>query len=262
MQDKPAGPMNEASSNTPGKPLGTMLITGAAKRVGAQVVRTWHREGGNVLFTYRGSADDARTLAGELNGLRKNSVRAVQADILDTKCLPGLVQQTVDTFGSLDLLLNNASTFYPTPLGEINEENWDDLIGTNLKAPLFLIQAAAPHLREAHGSLINMVDIHARKPLARHFVYCAAKAGLSMLTMGMTRELGPQVRVNAIAPGPIMWPEVGQPEALKQQIVNNTALKRSGDPTDIASLVLYLVRDATFITGQIIAVDGGRSVGW
>ena len=165
-------------------------------------------------------------------------------------------------WGSLDLLVNNASVFYPTPIGKVSEADWDELMGSNLKAPLFLSQAAAPYLKHSHGVIINMLDIHARRPLREHTLYSTAKAGLAMLTLSLARELGPEVRVNGVAPGPILWPEQGLDEKSKRAILDNTALKRSGSPDDIANAIVYLVRDADYVTGQIIAVDGGRSIGW
>jgi len=242
--------------------LGVALITGGAKRVGAEIARTLHDAGATVVVTYRSSAAEAEALCAALEGRRPGSALAVSASLGDTAALPALVDGVVRRFGRLDILVNNASTFYPTPLGQITEKEWTDLTDSNLKAPIMLAQAAAGALRASRGVMINMVDIHARRPLKDHIVYCAAKAGLVMATMALARELGPEVRVNGIAPGPIMWPERGMTEQLKRQIIDNTALKRAGSPRDIASLVLYLVRDATYLTGQIIAVDGGRSIGW
>jgi pteridine reductase len=256
MQDRPT-PAARAAGD-----LGVALITGAARRVGAEVARTLHGAGARVAVTYRSSAAEAEELCAGLEQKRAGSALAVHADLGDTAAMPALIETVVGHFGRLDVLVNNASAFYPTPLGKIDEKSWNDLIESNLKAPVFLSQAAAPALRASGGVLINMVDIHARRPLKDHIVYCAAKAGLVMVTLALARELGPQVRVNGIAPGPVMWPETGMTESLKRQIVDNTALKRAGSPADIASLVLYLVRDATFLTGQIIAVDGGRSIGW
>lgn len=247
-----------SSAATPG----VALITGAARRIGAEVARRWHAAGGSVAITYRASAVDARALVDALESERPGSALAIANDVRETASLPGVVAQVVERFGQLDLLVNNASTFYPTPMGEITEADWEDLAGTNLKGPIFLTQAAVPHLRRSRGLIINMLDIHARRPLAHHYVYCAAKAGFAMFTQSLARGLGPEVRVNGIAPGPILWPEHDQDEDLKAKIVANTALKRTGDPSDIASLVLYLAREGTYITGQIIAVDGGRSVGW
>jgi pteridine reductase len=240
----------------------TALVTGAAKRLGAQIVRQLHARGANVAVHYRDSAGIALELCAELNRERANSAIAVAADLLDTARLPTLIEQTLAHFRRLDILINNASSFFPTPLGQISEAAWNDLIGTNLKAPLFLAQAAAPHLRATHGLIVNLVDIHALRPLRDHPVYCAAKAGLLMLTRSLARELGPEVRVNGVAPGPVLWPEAGMDEALKQQIVAQTALKRAGSPEDIAKAVMFFATEAPFITGQILAVDGGRSIGW
>ena len=242
--------------------LGVALVTGGSRRVGAEIVRSLHEAGASVALTYRNSGADAQALCAALEARRADSTLAVEAQLGRTDTLPGILDAVVKRFGRLDILVNNASSFYPTPLGRITEAAWTDLIESNLKAPIFLAQAAAPALRASRGVLINLVDIHARRPLKDHLVYCAAKAGLVMVTQALARELGPEVRVNGIAPGPIMWPERGISDELKQQIVENTALKRPGSPRDIASLVLYLVRDATYLTGQIIAVDGGRSIGW
>jgi pteridine reductase len=168
----------------------------------------------------------------------------------------------VEAFGSLDILVNNASTFYPTPMGDITEIDWNDLIGTNLKAPLFLSQAAAAALRISEGLILNIADIHGLRPLGRHPVYSVAKAGLIMLTKSLAREMGPQVRVNAIAPGPVMWPEDGMDSHLKEAIVDKTVLKRPGSTGDVARAALFFASEAPYVTGQILAVDGGRSVGW
>jgi pteridine reductase len=240
----------------------TALVTGAAKRLGAHIARQLHTRGANIAIHYRNSADLALEFCAELNRERANSAITIAADLLDTPRLPTLVERTLAHFGRLDILINNASSFFPTPLGQIDEAAWNDLIGTNLKAPLFLAQAAAPHLRETHGLIVNLVDIHASRPLRDHPVYCAAKAGLLMLTRSLARELAPQVRVNGIAPGPVLWPEVGMDESLKQHIVAQTALKRAGSPEDIVKTVMFFATDAPFITGQILAVDGGRSIGW
>ena len=242
--------------------LGVALVTGGAKRVGAEITRSLHAAGAKVAVTYRSSAAEAEALCAELEAKRAGSSLAVEVSLGDAHALPGLVDSVVQRFGRLDILVNNASTFYPTPLGQVTQEAWTDLTDSNLKAPILLAQAAAGALRASHGVIINMVDIHAKRPLKDHIVYCAAKAGLAMATLALARELGPEVRVNGIAPGPIMWPERGVTDQLKRQIIDNTALKRAGSPRDIASLVLYLVRDATYLTGQIIAVDGGRSIGW
>lgn len=237
-----------------------VLITGGARRVGAAMARALHAAGARVLVHYRNSAAAAHSLAGELNAARPGSAALQSADLRDIDAAPRLVEAALAAFGRLDILVNNASSFYPTPVGAITEAHWDDLMGSNLKAPLFLSQAAAPQLREHGGLIINMLDIHAVRPLKSHPVYCAAKAGLAMLTRSLARELGPQVRVNGIAPGPIMWPEGDMDEALKREIIDKTALKRQGTPADIARTALFLARDAPYITGQIIAVDGGRGI--
>jgi pteridine reductase len=238
------------------------LITGAAKRLGAAIARGLHAEGASVVIHYHRSAGAATQLCEELNALRSESCGTVSAELLDTAGLGTLVASAVERFGQLNILINNASSFYPTPFGTIAENQWDDLIGTNLKAPLFLAQAAAPYLRQQSGLIINMIDIHAQRPLPQHPVYSIAKAGLSMLTRSLARELGPQVRVNGIAPGPVLWPEAGLAPALKDEIVAKTLLKRSGSPEDIVRAVLFFAKDAPYVTGQILAVDGGRSVGW
>jgi len=238
------------------------LITGAARRVGAATARALHGAGANVVLHYRSSAEEAEALARELNGVRPDSVTFAQCDLLDGAAVKELAQTAATAFGGLDILVNNASSFYPTPLGNIDEDDWNDLIGTNLKAPLFLAQAAAATLRERGGLIVNLADIHGMRPLRRHPVYCVAKAGLIMLTKSLARELGPQVRVNAIAPGPVMWPQDGVDEALRQEIIARTALKRTGSAEDVARAVLFFAAAAPFITGQILAVDGGRSIGW
>lgn len=248
-----------SSSRLAGK---AALITGGARRIGAVIARTLHAHGANVVVHYRSSAREAEQLCRELVALRAGSAVTVQADLTDTRALAPLVERAVAAFGRLDVLVNNASSFYPTPVGELTEEDWDDLVGSNLKAPLFLAQAATPHLREAQGLIVNLVDIHALRPLKRHTVYSIAKAGLVMLTRSLARELGPQIRVNAVAPGPVLWPEGGIDGQLQQEIIDRTALKRIGTPADIAQAVLFFATDAPFVTGQVLAVDGGRSIGW
>jgi pteridine reductase len=239
----------------------TVLITGAARRIGAEIARACHGEGANVVVHYRHSSADAEALVGALNERRAGSALALGADLLDLASHAPLIERTLAQFGRLDALINNASTFYPTRVGDITPADWDDLLGSNLKAPLFLSQAATPALTQARGAIINLVDIHGMRPLAAHPVYCAAKAGLIMLTRSLARELGPAVRVNGIAPGPILWPEndIGEPE--KAAIVASTALQRSGGPGDIARTALFFLADAPYVTGQILAVDGGRSIG-
>jgi pteridine reductase len=239
------------------------LITGAARRVGAEIAHRFHAAGANVLVHCNRSLDEAERLVAQREARRAGSAAAVSLDLLETAKLGLLVETAQRRFGRLDILVNNASTFYPTPVGEITEAQWDDLFGSNLKAPLFLSQAAAPALRLARGLIINIVDIHGMRPLRRYPVYGAAKAGLIMLTRSLARELGPQVRVNGIAPGPVMWPEDGIADAaLQQKIVERTLLKRTGSADDIARTALFFAADAPYITGQILAVDGGRSVGW
>jgi pteridine reductase len=239
------------------------LVTGGARRVGAAIARTLHGAGAKVVIHHHHSAAEASALVEELNGIRPGSALCVQSNLLEIDKLPGLISTVVENFGRLDILVNNASTFYPTPVGEITEAHWDDLLGTNLKAPLFLSQAASTALRLANGLILNIVDIHGMRPLRRHPVYGVAKAGLIMLTRSLARELGPQVRVNAIAPGPVMWPEsAGDDSALQKKIIARTLLQRSGSAEDIAKTALFFAADAPFITGQIMPVDGGRSVAW
>lgn len=238
----------------------TALITGAAHRIGNAITRCLHEAGADIVLHYRSSRSGAEALQRELNGYRPDSVALVQADLHDTAQFPALAEQAQQAFGRLDILINNASSFYPTPVGEITEQHWDDLIGTNLKAPLFLSQALAPYLRRDNGCIVNMVDIHADRPLRAHPVYSMAKAGLVMLTKSLAAELGPEIRVNAIAPGAILWPDTEMDQQAKEEIIGRTFLKRRGDPTDIAGAVRFLVRDATYVTGQVLAVDGGRSL--
>jgi pteridine reductase len=238
------------------------LVTGAAKRIGAVVVSTLHEAGANVVVHYHRSAAEAEELASELNRRRDNSAFTVSADVRDIAALEAMAAEVLRRTGRLDILVNNASNFYPTPLGTVTPEQWHDLVGSNLKAPLFLSQAMLPALRTARGVIINIVDVHAQRPLRDHPVYGAAKAGLAMLTRSLAKDLGPDIRVNGVSPGAILWPDEGMSEQLRAAIIRQTALKRSGTPEDIAGAVLFLVRDAPYITGQIIAVDGGRSVGW
>ena len=246
---------------TPGLQNKAVLVTGAARRVGAEIARVLHAEGAILALHYRNSANEAQALVAEFNAARPASAVAFQADLLDNDHLPRLVEEIAGHFGRLDALVNNASSFIATPLGAIGAREWDDLIGTNLKAPLFLAQAAAPHLAVARGAIVNITDIHAERPLKNYALYCAAKAGLAGLTRALALELAPHVRVNAIAPGPILWPEDGSFDAAAQaNVVSRTLLKRGGDPADIARTVRFLLADAPYVTGQIIAVDGGRSV--
>ncbi|MBI3903948.1 MAG: pteridine reductase [Nitrosomonadales bacterium] len=239
-----------------------VLVTGGAKRVGAAICRKLHAAGANIVVHYRASLYEALALQAELNGLRANSALCVQANLLDMSVLPEVVAQAVQHFGHLDALVNNASSFYATPLNEIDTRQWHDLIGTNLQAPLFLAQAAAVELRRRHGAIVNIADIHAERPMQDHLLYSVAKAGLAALTKGLAQELAPQVRVNAIAPGAIVWPEGAEweNEERRRRIIAHTLLKREGEPDDVARTVKFLLADAPYITGQVIAVDGGRSI--
>ena len=235
------------------------LITGGAHRIGATTARVLHEAGMRLVLHYRSSRDAAQALQKKLNEKRPDSVILVQADLLANGALTALINETLNTWGQLDVLINNASSFYSTPIGTVTEKQWDDLMGTNLKAPFFLSQAAAPHLKAKQGCIVNIVDIHAERPLKNYPVYSMAKAGLAMLTRTMARELGPEVRVNAVAPGAILWPE-NMDEVTKQRIISRTILKRRGEPHDIARTVLFLIRDAAYMSGQILTVDGGRSL--
>ncbi|OFZ73161.1 MAG: pteridine reductase [Betaproteobacteria bacterium RBG_16_64_9] len=238
-----------------------VLITGAARRVGAATARRLHARGAQLMLHYRKSERDAQQLQAELNAARPESTALLQADLLDAAGLPEIVRNTVSRFGRLDALVNNASTFHATPLGTIKFEDWDSLIGTNLKAPLFLAQAAAPQLRKSGGCIVNVTDIHADRPLKNYLVYSVAKAALSGLTRALARELAPEVRVNGVAPGPVLWPEDGSfDELTRQRVISHTLLRRVGEPEDIARAVQFLIAEAPYVTGQIIAVDGGRSI--
>ena len=238
----------------------TVLVTGAAKRVGRAIACELHAAGANIMLHYRQSVHEAESLVSELNALRPASVACLSADLLDIEQLPRLVADSVAHFGRLDALVNNASSFFATPFGEISLAAWDDLMGSNLKAPLFLTQAAAPHLRATRGAVVNITDIHAERPLAGYLLYCAAKAGLLGLTRALAIELAPEVRVNAVAPGPILWPDDNTFDpATRQAIVAHTLLRREGGPQDIARAVRFLLGEASYITGQVINVDGGRT---
>ncbi len=236
------------------------LVTGAARRVGAVIARRLHAAGADVVLHYRGSEADAARLEAELNALRPGSARRVKADLLAPIAPRALVEAALAQFRRLDILVNNASTFYPTAMGGIEATHWDELMGSNLRAPLFLAQEAAPHLAKRAGSIVNIVDIHAERPLKGYAVYSVAKAGLAALTRSLALELAPSVRVNAVAPGAIAWPEDGQFEpAERARIVATTPLARIGEPEAIAQAVHFLAT-APFVTGQVLAVDGGRSV--
>lgn len=247
----------DSNGNLQGKAI---LVTGGAKRVGAAIARRLHAAGASLVLHYRSAAAEARSLAAELNAQRDGSAVCIQADLLQTSALPGLVEQSVTAFGRLDGLVNNASSFFRTPLGSIDEAAWDDLVGSNFKAPLFLTQAAAPHLRASGGAVVNITDVHAERPLVGYPLYCAAKGALLTLTRALAAELAPVVRVNAVAPGPILWPEGNDfDSAARQAIVADTLLGREGSPADIARAVHFLLVDSPYITGQVINVDGGRT---
>ena len=236
------------------------LVTGGAQRVGAAICQHLHAAGYNVLIHYRHSADAASNLAKQLNAIRPNSAHGLPGDLLKLSDINRLLNAALQPWGRLDVVINNASSFYPTEIGQANEDDWNDLVGSNIKAPFFLSQAAVDALGKQQGCIINIIDVHAQKPLKGHTIYCAAKAGLAMLTQSLALELAPQVRVNGIAPGAILWPRTEPDEATKQKIIDEIALRRMGDPLDIAKTALFLARDADYITGQIIAVDGGRSL--
>ena len=238
-----------------------VLVTGAARRVGAEIVRTLHAAGASVAIHHRASAAEAEALAAALNEARAESAATFAADLLNTAALPDMEESIMTHFGRLDALVNNASSFYATKIGAVDLAAWDDLMGSNLKAPLFLSQAAAPHLTRSGGCIVNITDIHAERPLKGYPLYCAAKAGLLGLTRALALELGPRVRVNAVAPGPIEWPEGTSdfPPDARTAIIGHTLLKRVGSPADIAQAVKFLIFDAPYVTGQVINVDGGRT---
>lgn len=237
------------------------LITGAARRIGACIARTLHFHNYNVIIHYHHSATEAIALAKELNSLRPDSAITIQGDLLNTALIKDLIQECVHVWQRLDVLINNASTFYPTVIGEITEVQWGDLMGSNLKAPLFLIQAAAPYLKQQQGNVLNIIDIHAQRPMVNYSVYSIAKAGLAMLTKALAIELAPDIRVNGVSPGANIWPEGQNEMTLDKQakLLKKIPLKKVGEPQDIADAVSLLLLNK-YITGQIIAVDGGKSL--
>lgn len=239
-----------------------ILVTGGARRVGAAICCKLHAQGANLMVHYRSSQNDAQMLQQALEQDRPDSVELIQADLLNIDQLPDLIEETIRRFGKLDALVNNASSFFPTPIGQLSEEAWVDLIGSNLKAPLFLSQAAVPYLEKRHGCIVNIVDVHVEQPLKNYVIYNAAKGGLAALTRSLALELAPLIRVNGVSPGPILWPEHEEwlDKSLRREIIDRTLLKRMGEPEDIAKAVSFLIADAPYITGQIIAVDGGRSI--
>lgn len=236
------------------------LITGAAARIGAAIASVLHQRGCDVVLHYNSNRSGADALAEELNAVRPNSATTVQADLSGQSGVDTVAGRLRSRCPKLDVLVNNASRFYPTPVGEVMAWQWEDLINSNLRGPWFLVQALLPELRAAGGSVVNILDVHAERPMRGHSVYCISKAGLAMMTKSLARELGPAVRVNGVSPGAILWPEQQPAEAEKQTILGRTALGRLGDPGDIASAVAYLAFDAPYVTGQILAVDGGRSL--
>jgi len=236
------------------------LVTGAARRIGAAIARRLHASGASVIVHYRGAEAEAASLETELKALRAGSALRLKGDLLAPIAPKALIGAALERWGRIDLLVNNASAFYPTPMGEIEAGHWEDLVGSNLRAPLFLSQAAAPHLAQAQGSIVNIADLHARRPLKGYLVYSVAKSGLAALTCALALELAPSVRVNAVAPGAIAWPEDGQFESKeRERIVASTPLRRMGTPEDVARAVHFLAT-APFVTGHVLAVDGGRSV--
>jgi len=236
------------------------LITGGAKRIGASIARHLHHSGMDIAIHYRGSQDEAEAVKQSLEAQRPNSVILIQADLESPQAPQQIYAQLTQWRSRLDVLINNASSFHPTPIGEATEQQWDTLIGSNLKGPFFLSQALAPLLKKSRGCIINLVDIYARKPLKAHPIYCIAKAGNAMMVKSLALELGPEIRVNGIAPGAILWPEKETNNDVQQLIIQDTPLQRSGDPVDIARTVLFLIQDADYITGQVISVDGGRNL--
>ena len=236
------------------------LVTGAAKRIGAAIARRLHGAGYDLALHHRDSGEAMATLAAALEAERAGSVLVLQAELADVAALPNMVAAAEVRFGRLDALVNNASAFRPTPIGRTTAADWDELFAANARAPFFLAQAAAPALRRAGGAIVNLADIYGERPLANYTLYCMAKAALLMLTQSLARELGPEVRVNAVAPGAVLWPEQGKAEHEKAALLANTALRRAGEPGDVAEAVRWLLMDARYTTGQVVRVDGGRSL--
>lgn len=249
-----------AANGKPANSRPVAIVTGAARRVGRVIAKALHAAGYDLALHYRESGDEATQLAAELEARRADSVHLVGGELGDAAVTQKIVRTTVQRYGRLDALVNNASAFRPTPIGDTDEADWDALFAANAKGPFFLAQAAAAHLRVANGAIVNLVDIYAERPLARHPVYCMAKAANAMLVRALALELGPEVRVNGVAPGAVLWPEAGKSEVEQQKLVARTALKRCGTPEDVAGAVLYLLRDATYVTGEILKVDGGRTL--
>lgn len=242
------------------EPRPVALITGSAKRVGAAIARQLHADGYDLALHYRNSEAQMRALVAELEALRPDSVLSIQADLSDFDRLAEIVAQSVGRFGRLDALVNNASAYYATPIGKTTPQQWDELFASNARAPFFLAQAAAPHLRASRGAIVSLADIYAERPLHGHTVYCMAKAALVMMTKALARELGPEVRVNAVAPGNVLWSENPVKAETLDVLRDRTALQRQGSPEDIVSAVRWLLTGNSYITGQVVAIDGGRSV--
>lgn len=240
--------------------LKVALITGAARRIGAEIARTLHDAGMNIVLHYNTSAEEALNFCQQLNDKRENSAVSIRANLHAIEEEKNLIQQAVIPWKRLDVLVNNASRFYRSPVGKVDSDAWDDLLNSNLKAPFFLAQEAAPFLAANKGSIVNITDIYAERPLPDYAVYCISKSGLLMMTKVLAKELGPDIRVNAVAPGSILWPEGENSlsDEEKQKIIDRTLLLRSGMPADIAKAVLFFVRDADYVTGQVLNVDGGR----
>ncbi len=249
-----------AKDTTPKAVRKVAIITGAAHRIGASITQKLHQSGMNVVLHYRHSHQEAQCLCDDLNAIRPHSAAALQADLHHQESLSPLIEKSQRQWGRLDLLVNNASSFYPTEVADVTEEIWNELLGSNLKAPFFLSQAAAPHLKKQRGSIVNIVDIHAERPLKNHPLYSIAKAGLVMMTKSLACELGPEIRVNGVAPGAILWPDHDMDDETRARIISRTFLQRQGEADNIAEAVLFLARSAPYTTGHILTVDGGRSL--
>jgi pteridine reductase len=260
MESSGAYAQDTGKSPEPRMPAPVALITGAAKRVGARIARRLHGAGYDLALHHRRSADEMAGLVAEFESVRPGSTLVLQAELADATAPERLVAASLARFGRLDALVNNASAFRPTPIGAATAADWDALFASNARAPFFLAQAAAPALRAAGGAIVNLADIYGERPLKNHTLYCMAKAALIMMTQSLARELGPEVRVNAVAPGAVLWPEEGKAEHEKAAMLAATALARAGDPDDVAEAVRWLLQDARYTTGQVVRVDGGRSL--
>ena len=236
------------------------LITGGARRIGSYIAKTLHQSGYDIMIHYRHSEDDAHDLCTRLNVQRQNSCARIDGDLSNIHSYEKIINATIQTYGKLDALINNASTFYPTNIEEVSEEHWQELMASNLKAPIFLSKYATPELRKTHGSIINIIDIYAQRPLANHPIYCSAKAGLQMLTKSLAYDLAPEIRVNGVAPGAILWPENDSGMNSPEELLKRIPLQRLGDPSDIAKTIRFLLNDVPYISGQIISIDGGRTI--